>query len=31
MVVGGLLSLRHKTPDPLAAESEKAPEPVETK
>jgi SSS family transporter len=27
LVVGGLLSLRHKTPDPLAAESEKAPEP----
>jgi SSS family solute:Na+ symporter len=31
MVVGGLLSLRHRTPDPLAAESEKAPEPLETK
>lgn len=31
MVVGGLLSLRHKTPDPLAEEADKAPEPLETK
>jgi SSS family transporter len=28
LVVGGLLSLRHSTPDPLAVESQKQPEPV---
>jgi amino acid transporter len=28
LIVGGLLSVRHTTPDPLAAESEKAPEPL---
>lgn len=28
LVVGGLLSLRHRTPDPLAEESMKEPEPV---